>query len=89
MPRKDASGIDTYDHSNYTAPVHAVIGMAGFVLDQFPNDVTLSLSLSLQMMKLVEKAYSLIVMDIYRWTVGAWKGMQSLVTLEGMQRRKK
>ncbi|KAM6595142.1 hypothetical protein CsatA_002845 [Cannabis sativa] len=40
MPKKDQSGIDTYDHSNYTAPVHAVIGMAGFSLDQFPIDVS-------------------------------------------------
>ena len=51
MPRKDQSGIDVYDHSNYSAPVQAVIGMAGFVLDQFPYDVTLSPS---QMMQLVE-----------------------------------
>lgn len=39
MPTKDASGIDTYDNSNYSAPVHAVIGMAGFNLDQFPSQV--------------------------------------------------
>ena len=36
MPLKDINGIDTYDHNNYTAPLHAVIGMAGFTLDQFP-----------------------------------------------------
>ncbi|XP_002513109.2 probable inactive purple acid phosphatase 27 [Ricinus communis] len=36
MPTKDANGIDTYDHSNYKAPVQAVIGMAGFSLDNFP-----------------------------------------------------
>ncbi|XP_023529683.1 probable inactive purple acid phosphatase 27 [Cucurbita pepo subsp. pepo] len=35
MPFKDTNGIDTYDHNNYTAPVHAVIGMAGFSLDEF------------------------------------------------------
>ncbi|PON74375.1 Acid phosphatase [Parasponia andersonii] len=40
MPTKDQSGIDTYDHSNYSAPVQAVIGMAGFVLDQFPSHVS-------------------------------------------------
>uniref|UniRef100_A0A803QWS2 Purple acid phosphatase C-terminal domain-containing protein n=1 Tax=Cannabis sativa TaxID=3483 RepID=A0A803QWS2_CANSA len=39
MPNKDQSGVDTYDHNNYSAPVHAVIGMAGFSLDKFPNDV--------------------------------------------------
>lgn len=38
MPTKDANGIDTYDHSNYTAPVQAVVGMAGFKLDKFPNN---------------------------------------------------
>lgn len=42
MPKKDSNGIDTYDHSNYTAPVHAIIGMAGFSLDKFPNDVSYS-----------------------------------------------
>ncbi|KAJ0037534.1 hypothetical protein Pint_23839 [Pistacia integerrima] len=36
MPTKD-EGIDTYDHSNYSAPVQAVIGMAGFSLDKFPD----------------------------------------------------
>uniref|UniRef100_A0A453FQI2 Purple acid phosphatase n=1 Tax=Aegilops tauschii subsp. strangulata TaxID=200361 RepID=A0A453FQI2_AEGTS len=35
MPRKDASGIDTYDNSNYTAPVHAIVGAGGFSLDGF------------------------------------------------------
>ncbi|XP_024028054.1 probable inactive purple acid phosphatase 27 isoform X2 [Morus notabilis] len=45
MPRKDESGIDTYDHNNYTAPVHTVIGMAGFVLDKFPDSVNNSWSL--------------------------------------------
>ncbi|KAB1224922.1 putative inactive purple acid phosphatase 27 [Morella rubra] len=39
VPTKDKNGIDIYDHSNYSAPVHAVIGMAGFTLDKFPNDV--------------------------------------------------
>jgi len=34
-PVKDDSGIDTYDNTNYTAPVHAIIGMAGFTLDKF------------------------------------------------------
>ncbi|KAI9116718.1 hypothetical protein K1719_012376 [Acacia pycnantha] len=38
MPTKDANGIDTYDNKNYSAPVHAVIGMAGFTLDNFPNN---------------------------------------------------
>ncbi|KAJ4970322.1 hypothetical protein NE237_003421 [Protea cynaroides] len=38
MPTKDANGIDTYNNTNYSAPVHAVIGMAGFSLDQFPSN---------------------------------------------------
>ncbi|KAL9424327.1 hypothetical protein AB3S75_036251 [Citrus x aurantiifolia] len=38
MPTKDANGIDMYDHSNYSAPVQAVIGMAGFTLDKFPDN---------------------------------------------------
>lgn len=40
MPTKDKNGVDTYDNRNYSAPVHAVIGMAGFTLDKFPNNVT-------------------------------------------------
>ncbi|KAJ4969640.1 hypothetical protein NE237_002739 [Protea cynaroides] len=39
MPRKDPNGVDIYDSSTYNAynaPVHLVIGMAGFQLDKFP-----------------------------------------------------
>ncbi|KAJ0792612.1 putative phosphodiesterase I [Helianthus annuus] len=36
MPKKGADGVDTYDNNNYEAPVHAIIGMAGFKLDSFP-----------------------------------------------------
>ncbi|CAK9147487.1 unnamed protein product, partial [Ilex paraguariensis] len=36
MPKKDENGIDTYDNTNYSAPVHSIIGMAGFTLDKFP-----------------------------------------------------
>ena len=39
MPKKDANGIDTYDNSNYTAPVHAIVGAGGFSLDKFPKIV--------------------------------------------------
>ncbi|XP_057976153.1 probable inactive purple acid phosphatase 27 [Malania oleifera] len=46
MPTKDADGMDVYDNSNYTAPVQAVIGMAGFTLDKFPENNTESWSLS-------------------------------------------
>ncbi|XP_057977170.1 probable inactive purple acid phosphatase 27 isoform X2 [Malania oleifera] len=46
MPTKNADGIDVYDNSNYTAPVQAVIGMAGFTLDKFPENNTESWSLS-------------------------------------------
>ncbi|KAJ4971659.1 hypothetical protein NE237_004758 [Protea cynaroides] len=39
IPTKDADGTDTYDHRNYSAPVHVIIGMAGFALDKFPSIV--------------------------------------------------
>jgi hypothetical protein len=38
MPTTDENGIDTYDNSNYSAPVQAVIGMAGFTLDNFTTN---------------------------------------------------
>lgn len=44
MPTKDENGIDTYDNSNYTAPVQAIVGMAGFSLDKFPDDVSFNIS---------------------------------------------
>lgn len=40
MPTKGKDGIDTYDNNNYTAPVHAIIGMAGFTLSNFPRKVS-------------------------------------------------
>ncbi|KAM2028357.1 hypothetical protein ACFX16_040001 [Malus domestica] len=40
LPQKDENGIDTYDHSNCSAPVHAVIGMAGFTLDGFSSGIS-------------------------------------------------
>ncbi|KAF3437455.1 hypothetical protein FNV43_RR20208 [Rhamnella rubrinervis] len=43
-PTRDESGIDVYDHSNYTAPVQAVIGMAGFTLDKFNRQNSWSIS---------------------------------------------
>ncbi|KAJ4972210.1 hypothetical protein NE237_005309 [Protea cynaroides] len=42
MPIKDANGTDTYYNKNYSAPVHAVIGMAGFSLDQFPSNASVN-----------------------------------------------
>lgn len=36
VPKKGTDGVDTYDNTNYEAPVHAIIGMAGFRLDSFP-----------------------------------------------------
>lgn len=39
LPVKDGNGIDTYYNANYTAPLHVVIGMAGFQLDDFPQNV--------------------------------------------------
>ncbi|GAB4854325.1 hypothetical protein Ancab_022912 [Ancistrocladus abbreviatus] len=38
MPGKDSNGIDTYDLSNYTAPVQVIFGMAGFTLDGFTSN---------------------------------------------------
>ncbi|KAL9662943.1 hypothetical protein QQ045_027778 [Rhodiola kirilowii] len=46
MPVKDQNGIDTYDTRKYTAPVHAIIGMAGFKLDKFPSKELKSWSVS-------------------------------------------
>lgn len=40
MPTKDTNGVETYDHNNYKAPVHAIIGMAGFTLDNFSEIVS-------------------------------------------------
>ncbi|KAG9443632.1 hypothetical protein H6P81_014972 [Aristolochia fimbriata] len=40
FPTKDKDGIDTYNNSNYTAPVHVIIGMAGFTLDNFTESVS-------------------------------------------------
>jgi hypothetical protein len=63
MPTKDVNGVDTYDNSNYSAPVQAVIGMAGFTLDNFTTDVSssplLSLSLSTYLYS-IEKCYTLL-----------------------------
>ncbi|KAL3701603.1 hypothetical protein R1sor_019625 [Riccia sorocarpa] len=36
---RDASGMDTYDFTNYKAPVQAVIGMSGFELDAFEEEI--------------------------------------------------
>ena len=41
MPKKDGNRVDTYDNSNYKAPVHAIIGMAGFKLDSFSSTVSI------------------------------------------------
>ncbi|KAL8531334.1 hypothetical protein ACS0TY_008093 [Phlomoides rotata] len=44
LPVKDGNGTDTYYNANYTAPLHLVIGMAGFELHDFPqNDNSWSL----------------------------------------------
>jgi hypothetical protein len=40
MPTTDENGIDTYDNNNYIAPVQAIIGMAGFTLDNFTRITT-------------------------------------------------
>ncbi|XP_057849694.2 probable inactive purple acid phosphatase 27 [Cryptomeria japonica] len=38
LPEKDVKGIDTYSAINYSAPIHVVIGMAGFSLDKFRSN---------------------------------------------------
>lgn len=67
LPSKDDTGIDTYDHRNYSAPVQAIIGMAGFSLDQFPSGVSLSLRLNLQIYVLVQVHSSLFF--TWNWTL--------------------
>lgn len=43
MPKRDEKGTDTYDHTNSsTAPVHAIIGMAGFSLDKFIDNIVIN-----------------------------------------------
>ncbi|XP_024524876.1 nucleotide pyrophosphatase/phosphodiesterase isoform X1 [Selaginella moellendorffii] len=37
-PIKDLAGVDFFDTTIYSAPVHAVVGMAGFSLDDFPRN---------------------------------------------------
>jgi hypothetical protein len=36
----NVNGVDTYNNTDYKAPVHAVIGMAGFTLDSFSTAVS-------------------------------------------------
>lgn len=43
----DINGVATYNNSNYNAPVQAIIGMAGFTLDNFTTEVSSSPSPSL------------------------------------------
>lgn len=38
-PTKNIDGIDTYSSSTYAGPIHVIIGMAGFRLDQFVDIV--------------------------------------------------
>ncbi|XP_057849603.2 probable inactive purple acid phosphatase 27 isoform X2 [Cryptomeria japonica] len=38
LPEEDVNGVDTYHTRNYSAPVHVVIGMAGFSLDEFESN---------------------------------------------------
>uniref|UniRef100_A0A803MYF6 Purple acid phosphatase Fn3-like domain-containing protein n=1 Tax=Chenopodium quinoa TaxID=63459 RepID=A0A803MYF6_CHEQI len=40
-PVKDENGIDTVDNTNYSAPIHVVMGMAGFSLREFSIFVSL------------------------------------------------
>ncbi|KAH9316015.1 hypothetical protein KI387_024642, partial [Taxus chinensis] len=45
LPIKDHEGIDTYDTTEYTAPVHVIVGTGGFSLDTF-KDTSVSWSLT-------------------------------------------
>ncbi|EFJ04527.1 hypothetical protein SELMODRAFT_427962 [Selaginella moellendorffii] len=37
-PIKDLAGVDFFDTTIYSAPVHTVVGMAEFTLDDFPHN---------------------------------------------------
>ncbi|KAJ9558210.1 hypothetical protein OSB04_012824 [Centaurea solstitialis] len=43
IPTRDGNGVDTYNNTNYAAPVHVTIGMAGFTLKGFLPDVRIKL----------------------------------------------
>jgi hypothetical protein len=38
-PTKNINGIDTYSSPTYAGPIHVIIGMAGFHLDEFEDTV--------------------------------------------------
>ncbi|KAJ7562764.1 hypothetical protein O6H91_03G083700 [Diphasiastrum complanatum] len=77
FPTKDSSGIDTYSSTPYTAPVHAVIGMAGFKLDGFDQNPS-----NWSLVRLSDFGYILLEADIqrlfvqYNWTVPAIEAAQ-------------
>lgn len=69
MPKKDEDGIDTYDNSNYTAPVQAVIGMAGFSLDKFPDD---DVSITLHAFEFVYFVYVSMFISVHTFYFCPW-----------------
>ena len=52
MPVKEEDGTDTFEKTEYTAPVQAVIGMAGFKLDDFSPIVRKLIRLALSLRKI-------------------------------------
>lgn len=83
VPRKGKNGIDTYYNSNYTAPVHVIVGTAGFSLDKFPSNVSLLYSLlfffcSLYFYCLGKWEKYVLRIWVYffsiRWKAGVWQG---------------
>lgn len=48
----DGNGVDTYDNSNYAAPVHVTIGMAGFTLKRFLPVVSMKIKFCILMDKI-------------------------------------
>ena len=41
-PTKNIDGIDTYSSSSYAGPIHVIIGMSGFRLDEFVDTVCMN-----------------------------------------------
>lgn len=61
-PTKDSAGVDTYNNADYKAPVHAVVGTAGFSLDDYPtNDIPVW-----SLIGISDYGYSYIQADMHR-----------------------
>lgn len=64
-PTKDSAGFDTYNNADYKAPVHTVIGTAGFVLSEFPMTNTQAWSLA----RIENFGYAYVQADRTRLTI--------------------